>query len=153
MTPRQGNTFLPPFLPWTILSLLKGFLSQHPLQGPLTRLKWYLMNNKEIGTLDRCVTLGPEVSGHCQEYLLLTLIVHLFENAILFFVPKIQEAQAPPWPPFATPLPCIKLAAADSFCSSGGNLTPHRDLLYYFMSKSKHCVKCFFLSTISGSSE
>ena len=69
------------------------------------------MNNKETGTLDRCVTLGPVVPGHCQEYLLLTLIVHLFENAILFIVQKIQEAQAPPWPPFAAPLPLYQIGS------------------------------------------
>ena len=117
----------------------------------LIRLMWCFLNNRETGTLDRYVTLGPEVPGHCPEYLKLTLIVHLFKNAILFIVPKFRN----PRPLFSLPLlppsPCIKLAA-DSFCNSGGNLTPHRDV-YYFMSKSKHCVKCFFLSTICGSLE
>ena len=92
--PSSGKRYFLPFLPATPLSptrTLEGLLTLHPSRAlDLPLLLPELQRDKDIV---RCVTLGAEVPGHCQEQRTQILIVRLLETHFLHCSQIVKSQQ------------------------------------------------------------
>ena len=78
-------------LPCLCLRHLKGFLSW---QGPSPRA--LLLEPHRYKDIVKCVVLGAEVPGHCQEQLTQTLIAHLLKKQLFTMLQKLGGGSGPP---------------------------------------------------------